>query len=679
MKGNGEGAPRTQRSTPQASVAQSDAPGAFAPAQRRRVIIENVSPCVDGGRFPAKRCAGDRVVVEADIFADGHDVLRCVLQHRRGGVAAWTEVEMKPLGNDRWRAQFEVPDVGAYEYAIVAWTDRFATWRHELPRWTDAADIESALEVGAAIMADLARRARGPDARSLQDWGTRLAAAGDPIARRIAALDEELAALAMRYADRRLATTTKPLLSIAVEPRLAGFSSWYEMFPRSAADGRRHGTFADVEALLPYVADMGFDVLYLPPIHPIGTTKRKGRNNALVASPGEPGSPWAIGAAAGGHKSIHPELGSEADFRHLVEAARAQRIEIALDIAFQTSPDHPYVDAHPQWFGHRPDGTIRFAENPPKKYEDIYPFDFESADWKALWQELLGVFTHWIDAGVRVFRVDNPHTKPFPMWEWLIGEIKAQHPEVVFLAEAFTRPHPMHWLAKVGFSQSYTYFAWRNTKEELTEYFTELSKDASRDYLRPNVWPNTPDILTEYLQSGLQPAFVVRLLLAGTLSASYGIYGPAFELMEHVPRSKGSEEYLNSEKYEIRAWDRDREDSLRPIIARLNAIRRTNPALHANERLAFHEVDNDEIIGYSKSTPDYGNVILTFVNLDPRSTQWGWTSLDLAELGIEEDEPFEVHDLLTDARYTWTGPRNYVELRPKDMPAHVFHVTRVAT
>jgi len=676
MKGNGEGAPRTQRSTPQASVAQSDAPGAFAPAQRRRVIIENVSPCVDGGRFPAKRCAGDRVVVEADIFADGHDVLRCVLQHRRGGVAAWTEVEMKPLGNDRWRAQFEVPDVGTYEYAVVAWTDKFATWRHELPRWTDAADIESALEVGAAIMADLARRARGPDARSLQDWGTRLAAAGDPIARRIAALDEELAALAMRYADRRLATTTKPLLSIAVEPRLAGFSSWYEMFPRSAADGRRHGTFADVEALLPYVADMGFDVLYLPPIHPIGTIKRKGRNNALVASPGEPGSPWAIGAAAGGHKSIHPELGSEADFRHLVEAARAQRIEIALDIAFQTSPDHPYVDAHPQWFGHRPDGTIRFAENPPKKYEDIYPFDFESADWKALWQELLGVFTHWIDAGVRVFRVDNPHTKPFAMWEWLIGEIKAQHPEVLFLAEAFTRPHPMHWLAKVGFSQSYTYFAWRNTKEELTEYFTELSKDPSRDYFRPNVWPNTPDILTEYLQTGLRAAFIVRLVLAGTLAANYGIYGPAFELMEHLPRSKGSEEYLNSEKYEIRAWDREREDSLRTIIARLNAIRRANAALHCNERLEFHDVDNEQLICYSKTTEDFDNVVLAVVNLDPRNAQSGWTSLALDELGLEDDETFEVHDLLTDARYRWTGARNYVELRPHEMPAHVFLVTR---
>ena len=642
---------------------------------RRRVVIENVTPCVDGGRFPAKRCAGDRVQVEADIFADGHDVLRARLLHRRQGQAAWTEVEMTALPNDHWRTAFDVPEVGVYEFGVTAWTDRFATWRHDLPRWTEAADVETALHVGAGIVADLARRARGADGRTLLEWKARLLAAGDPIARRIAALDEELVTLAGKYADRRYATTAKPVLSVAVEPRLAGFSAWYEMFPRSAGDGTRHGTFADVEAMLPYVVDMGFDILYLPPIHPIGTTKRKGRNNALVASPGEPGSPWAIGSAAGGHKSIHPELGSEADLRRLVEAARHHRIEIALDIAFQTSPDHPYVADHPQWFGHRPDGTIRFAENPPKKYEDIYPFDFESADWQALWQELLGIFLHWIDAGVRVFRVDNPHTKPFAMWEWLIGEIKAQHPEVILLSEAFTRPHPMHWLAKVGFSQSYTYFAWRNTKDEITEYFTELSKDPSREYLRPNVWPNTPDILTEYLQTGLRSAFIVRLVLAGTLSANYGIYGPAFELMEHLPRSKGSEEYLDSEKYEIKAWERDREDSLRPIIARLNAIRRTNPALHANERLAFHEVDNDEIIGYSKSTDEYRNVILTFVNLDPRNTQPGFTSLDLAQLGIgSEDEPFEVHDLLTDARYVWKGPRNYVELRPSEMPAHVFLV-----
>ena len=643
---------------------------------RKRVVIENVTPCVDGGRFPAKRCAGDRVQVEADIFTDGHDVLRALLLHRRQGGTAWSEVEMTSLPNDHWSASFDVPDVGVYEFTVTAWSDKFVTWRHELPRWTEAADIETALRVGAGVVADAARRARGADGNTLLDWKARLLAPGDPIARRIAALDEELAALGRRYADRRYATTAKPVLTVAVDPPLAGFSAWYEMFPRSAADGTRHGTFADVEALLPYVADMGFDILYLPPIHPIGTTKRKGRNNALVASPGEPGSPWAIGSSSGGHKSIHPELGSETDLRHLIEAARAHRIEIALDIAFQTSPDHPYVAEHPQWFGHRPDGTIRFAENPPKKYEDIYPFDFESTDWQALWQELLSVFTHWIDVGVRVFRVDNPHTKPFAMWEWLIGEIKAQHPEVLFLSEAFTRPHPMHWLAKVGFSQSYTYFAWRNTKEELTEYFTELSQDPSRDYLRPNVWPNTPDILTEYLQSGLRSAFIVRLVLAGTLSANYGIYGPAFELMEHVPRSKGSEEYLNSEKYEIRAWDRESEDSLRPIIARLNAIRRTNAALHANERLAFHEVDNDQIIGYSKSTDGYGNVILTFVNLDPRNTQWGWTALDLAELGIEDDdERFEVHDLITDARYQWKGPRNYVELRPSEMPAHVFLVT----
>jgi starch synthase (maltosyl-transferring) len=642
---------------------------------RKRVVIENVMPCVDGGRFAAKRCAGDRVEVTADIFGDGHDVLRALVRHRRQGDAAWTETEMTALPNDRWRASFDVPEIGKYEFGIVAWTDRFATWRHDLPRWTDDADIETALGVGAGILTDMARRARGQDAKALTEWKSRLVAQGDPIARRITALDDALERLARRYADRRYATSSQPVLTVAVDPPLAGFSAWYEMFPRSAGDGTRHGTFADVEALLPYVADMGFDILYLPPIHPIGTTKRKGRNNTLVAAPGDPGSPWAIGSASGGHKSIHPELGSEADFRRLVETARNQRLEIALDIAFQTSPDHPYVTDHPQWFGHRPDGTIRFAENPPKKYEDIYPFDFESADWQALWQELLSVFLHWIDVGVRVFRVDNPHTKPFPMWEFLIGEIKSRHPEVIFLSEAFTRPHPMHWLAKVGFSQSYTYFAWRHTKDELTEYFTELSKDPSREYLRPNVWPNTPDILTEYLQTGLRSAFIARLVLAGTLSANYGIYGPAFELMEHLPRSKGSEEYLNSEKYEIKAWDREREDSLRTLIARLNAIRHTNPALHANERLVFHEVDNDQIIGYSKSTDEYGNVILAFVNLDPRNTQWGFTSLDLAELGIEdEEEPFEVHDLLTDARYVWKGPRNFVELRPSEMPAHVFLV-----
>ena len=653
-------------------------PAPRAAEGRRRVVVEAVTPCVDGGRFPAKRCVGDSVVVEADIFLDGHEELRCLLLHRRRGDGAWTEVEMEALGNDRWQASFDVPQLGVYEYTLTAWPDKFRTWRHELPRWTAAGDVASAMQVGARLLAEASRRARGADARALLDWNARLAAIEDPMAQRIAALDDELGALVARYPDRRNAVTAKPTLSVAVDPRLAGFSAWYEMFPRSAGDGRTHGTFADVEAMLPYVAGMGFDVLYLPPIHPIGTTKRKGRNNALIAAPGEPGSPWAIGATEGGHKAIHPELGTDDDFRRLVQTARAQRIEIALDIAFQTSPDHPYVTAHPQWFGHRPDGTIRYAENPPKKYEDIYPFDFDSDDWRALWNELLSVFMHWIDMGVVVFRVDNPHTKPYAMWEWLIGEVKTRHPEVVFLAEAFTRPHPMHWLAKLGFSQSYTYFAWRNTKEELTEYFTELTQEPSRDYLRPNVWPNTPDILTEYLQSGLRAAFVTRIALAATLSANYGIYGPAFELMEHLPRAKGSEEYLDAENYEIKAWERDSADSLRPIIARLNAIRRTNAALHCNDRLHFHDIGNPELICYSKSTGDLGNVILTVVNLDPRHTQSGFTSLDLEALGLDDDAAFDVHDLLSDARYRWQGARNYVELRPQEMPAHVFLLEQAA-
>ena len=644
------------------------------PDGRKRVVIEHIAPSVDCGRFNAKRCAGDRLVVEADVFSDGHDVLRCLLMHRKSGATQWNEIEMAPLGNDRWQAAFEVPQLGVYEYTITAWPDAFLSWRHDLSRWVDANDVEVALQVGAKLLGQASRRARGEDARTLREWKARLEAADDPMVRRAVALDEDLAALLTRYADRRFAVTAAPVLAVTVDPPRAGFSAWYEMFPRSAGRGRAHGTFADVEARLPYIVELGFDVLYLPPIHPIGITKRKGRNNALTAAAGDPGSPWAIGAASGGHTAIHAELGTEAQFRHLLNAAREQGIDVALDIAFQTSPDHPYVTDHPAWFSHWPDSRIRYAENPPKKYEDIYPFNFETGQWKALWKELLGVFLHWIELGVTIFRVDNPHTKPYPMWEWMIGEIKREHPEVIFLAEAFTRPGPMHRLAKLGFSQSYTYFAWRNTKEELTEYFTELAQDASREYLRPNVWPNTPDILTEYLQTGLPPAFIARLVLAGTLSSNYGIYGPAFELMEHVPRGPGSEEYLNSEKYEIKAWKRDRPNSLRPVIARVNAIRQANPALHRNERLRFHDIDNPQLICFSKSTEDFANVILTIVNLDPRNPQSGWTGLDLVELGLEVANAFEVHDLLTDARYRWQGPRNYVELRPNEMPAHVFRV-----
>jgi starch synthase (maltosyl-transferring) len=642
----------------------------------RHAIIENVTPSVDCGRFAAKRCVGDRVTVEADVFSDGHEVLRCAVMYRPRGEVRWGESEMTALGNDRWRGAFDVNTIGAYEFTVTAWPDAFLTWCHDLARWTEPDDIEVSLQAGAILLREIARRTRGADAKNLREWCERIEAPDDPLLRRGAVLDDDaLTILAERYADRRWATTFDPVLPITVEPVQARFSAWYEMFPRSAASGGRHATFRDCEARLPEIVAMGFDVLYFPPIHPIGVTKRKGRDNALVAAPGDPGSPWAIGGAEGGHKAIHPELGTLADFRHLVEAARARRIEIALDIAYQCSPDHPYVTAHPQWFRHRPDGSIQYAENPPKKYQDIFPFDFDTENWRALWDELKSIVDYWVAQGVRVFRVDNPHTKPYAFWQWLIGEVRRERPDVIFLSEAFTRPRPMHRLAKLGFSQSYTYFTWRNTKQELTEYFTELAQSPSREYFRPNVWPNTPDILNAYLQSGARSAFIARLVLAGTLAANYGVYGPAFELMEHVPQKPGSEEYRHSEKYEIRDWPRERPDSLRPLMARLNAIRRANPALQQDWRLRFHETDNPDVLCYSKSTEDGGNVILVVVNLDPVNRQAGFVDLELAELGVDPTEPYALHDLLTDARYRWQGARNYFELRPQEMPAHIFRVT----
>jgi starch synthase (maltosyl-transferring) len=480
-----------------------------------------------------------------------------------------------------------------------------------------------------------------------------------------------------RHADRSFATTYDADLTVIVDPVLARSGAWYELFPRSCApEPGGHGTFRDVEARLPDVAAMGFDVLYLPPIHPIGVAFRKGRNNRVDAEPDEPGSPWAIGAAEGGHTAIHPELGTLDDFRDLVQAAKGHGISIALDIAFQCSPDHPYVEEHPEWFRQRPDGTIQYAENPPKKYQDIYPFNFESERWQELWQELKNVICFWIDQGVRVFRIDNPHTKPFPFWEWLIGEVKRAYPETIFLAEAFTRPKVMARLAKLGYSQSYTYFAWRNSKAELTEYLTELTQTDLREYFRPYFWPNTPDILTEYLQLGGRPAFLARLVLAATLGASYGIYGPAFEHFEGRPREPGSEEYLDSEKYEIRHWDLDRPDSLKEIIARVNRIRRENPALHRNESLRFHPIDNDQLIAYSKVSPDRSNAMLVVVNLDPHHTQSGWLDLPLTELGIDPEQPYQAHDLLGDARFLWYGARNYIELNPAIAPAHIFQLRR---
>jgi starch synthase (maltosyl-transferring) len=645
---------------------------------RVRAVIENITPCVDGGRSAVKRVVGDEVIVEADCFADGHDVLAALVLWRRDGEAQWREEPMAPIGNDRWRGRFRVDTLGCYAYTVSAWVDPLLSWRHDFARRLEAEDIRIAAVAGAELVAAAAARAPdGPDREQLAQWGTRLRGSADPEALKRIGLDEALGTLAARYPDRRFAATFPAALPLAVDRVRARFSTWYELFPRSASpEAGRHGTLRDCEARLPYIAGMGFDVLYLPPIHPIGRERRKGKNNALVSTAEDVGSPWAIGAAEGGHKAVHPQLGTLEDFRRLVAKARDHGLEIALDIAYQCAPDHPYVKAHPKWFRWRPDGTVQYAENPPKKYQDIYPFNFESEDWRGLWQELKSVLDFWIEHGVRIFRVDNPHTKAFPFWGWATAEVQREHPEAIFLAEAFTRPKVMHRLAKLGFTQSYTYFAWRNTKRELTEYFTELAHGPGREYFRPNVWPNTPDILTEYLQFGGRPAFMARLVLAATLAASYGIYGPAFELAEHLPRAPGSEEYLDSEKYQLRHWDLERADSLAGFIARVNKVRRENPALQSDWSLAFFPVDNDSLICYAKCTPDLDNVILTVVNLDPYNPQSGWVELDLGALGLDAHAPYQMHELLTGARFLWSGPRNYVSLDPARAPAHVFRLRR---
>ncbi|MBI4498598.1 MAG: alpha-1,4-glucan--maltose-1-phosphate maltosyltransferase [Chloroflexi bacterium] len=647
-------------------------------AQRGRVAIEGVQPEIDGGRFPIKRVVGEQVKVEADGFADGHDILSCVLLYRRQGDAAWTARPMEHLGNDRWRGVFTVAELGCYAYTVKAWIDRFLTWRRDTATKAEAGqDVTVELLVGAALIEEASTRAAHPDAERLHAWANALRGDGDPDQKLRLALSDDVAHLMGAYPDTRLSTTYEKELGVVVDRERARFSTWYELFPRStAAEAGRHGTFADCAARLPAIAALGVDVLYFPPIHPIGYSHRKGKNNALLAGPDDPGSPWAIGSHEGGHKAVHPQLGTLEDFRRLVARAHDYGIEIALDIAFQCSPDHPYVREHPEWFRWRPDGTVQYAENPPKKYQDIYPFDFDTDQWRSLWEELKSIFLFWIEQGVRIFRVDNPHTKPFRFWEWLITEVKREYPDVIFLAEAFTRPKVMYHLAKLGFTQSYTYFAWRNTTWELTEYFTELTQTAVREYFRPNLWPNTPDILTEYLQVGGRPAFLARLVLAATLGASYGIYGPAFELCENQPREPGSEEYLNSEKYEIKHWASDRPDSLQATIARVNAIRRQNPALQGDGSLRFHPVENEQILCYSKHTADLANLIVVAVSLDPYHTQAGWVELPLEALGLDPHQPYEAHDLLSDTRHLWHGARNYVELSPQTAPAHIFRVRR---
>jgi starch synthase (maltosyl-transferring) len=652
---------------------------------RRRVLIEGAYPEVDGGRYPAKRIVGERLVASCDLVSDGHDTVAGALLYRRPSTTSkgskdWTRIPLVATGNDRFEASF-VPDVvGRWELAFEAWVDAYTTWSQGIGKKAAAGqDVTVELLVGARLMAEAAERARasGDDAA-----GVVLKKVSETVASTALSPEERLAAargvavveLMAAHPDLRNATRYDRPLFVTVDPKLARFGAWYEFFPRSCGPAGKHGTFADAEKRLDYVAGMGFDIVYLPPIHPIGTAFRKGKNNTLDAGPEDVGSPWAIGGPEGGHKAVHPALGTLEDFRRFVRRANELGIEVSLDIAFQVSPDHPYVKEHPEWFRKRPDGTIQYAENPPKKYQDVYPFDFECEDWPALWEELLSVFTFWIDQGVTVFRVDNPHTKALRFWEWCIARVKEKCPQAIFLAEAFTRPKLMYALAKGGFTQSYTYFTWRHTKHEFTTYLNELSRPPVSDFYRPNFWPNTPDILPEHLQYGNRAIFVQRLILASMLSSSYGMYGPAFELMEKIPRP-GSEEYIDNEKYELKDWKLDREDSLRDVIARVNRIRRSNPALHDNTSIVFHRTDNEQLLCFSKSDGKE-NVVLVVVNMDTNHRHSGWLDLDLAKIGIGPEERFQVHDELTDLRWHWTGPRNYVEIDPSVMPAHIFRIRR---
>jgi starch synthase (maltosyl-transferring) len=644
---------------------------------RRRVVIESVTPHVDGGRFPVKRVVGDVVTVEADVFGDGHDEVRARLAWAPPGEDwQWQEADMEPLGNDRWRASFEVDSVGRWLYSITGWADRLRTWQHDLAKRLEAGqEVSVDLLIGAQLVeaaADRVPETKTEDAERLRDWAVRLRD-GDPT------IVPEFAELADQYPDLEHATTLDQPFALVVDPERARFSAWYELFPRSASpDPRRHGTFKDVIARLPYVAGMGFDVLYLPPVHPIGRQFRKGPNNRPSETAADPGVSWAIGGPDGGHTSVHPDLGTLDDFDALVAAAGERGIQVALDIAFQASPDHPWVSEHPDWFRARPDGTIQYAENPPKKYQDIYPFDFESSDWHGLWQALNEVFRFWIGHGVTMFRVDNPHTKSFAFWEWAIEDIKSDHPEVIFLAEAFTRPKVMYRLAKIGFSQSYTYFTWRNTPRELEDYLTELTRPPVSDFFRPNFWPNTPDILHEVLQVGGRAAFEARLILAATLAASYGIYGPAFEMMERTPREAGSEEYLDSEKYQQRTWDVDQKDSLVPLIEALNLARRDHSALQTNERLWFHPMDNDNMLAYTKNTADRSDVILALVNLDFARPQSGTVELGLDGLGLPDDAQYEAIDLIEGTTELWRGSEIEFELDPAATSARVLQLRPLA-
>jgi starch synthase (maltosyl-transferring) len=639
------------------------------------VIIERVWPEIDCGRWPVKREVGDVLIVEADILKEGHDVMAAVLKYREKGERAWHEVPMRFLENDRWRGEFPLSENTRYLYTVEAWPDAFESWRADLEKRLEAGQIVT-LELieGRDLVAQAVARAEGTNRRALEQSLARFDGLAEDNDRIDLLLSGSLHRLMAKLPDRSLSTIYGKELEVVVDRVLARLAAWYEMFPRS--QGTVEGTgaiFTDCEKRLPEIREMGFDVVYLVPIHPIGRTHRKGSNNAPNAGPDDPGSPYAIGSEEGGHKAVHPELGTLEDFRHFVDKCREMDMEVALDFAIQCSPDHPYVREHPDWFKWRPDGTVKYAENPPKKYQDIVPVQFYGGHQDELWNEWRDVVLFWVEQGVRIFRVDNPHTKPTPFWEWLIRDVQDRHPDVIFLSEAFTRPKLLKLLAKAGFTQSYTYFTWRNFKQELTDYLTELTQTECREYLRPNFFTNTPDILPTFLQSGGRPAFMIRFALAATLSSVYGIYN-GFELCE-AAALPGKEEYLNSEKYEYKVWDWNREGHIKGWITAINRIRRENPALHEFENVRFHPADDDNVLFYGKASFDGTNHIFVAVNLDPFEPHQAVLEFPLEEMGIRPGQSFQVEELLSGRKHLWRGRRHTVDLDPQQNPAEIYRVS----
>lgn len=638
---------------------------------KRRVIIENVQPLVDGGLYPAKRTVGETVQVSASIFGDGHDHLRASVLFKKKGASRWSTVEMRPTFNDEWAASFKVEEKGTYVFTIDAWVDHFETWYDGFKKKAAAkVDVKVELMEGAAFLRTLANNGLA----NLMNLASKLENTDKHAEAIQVVLSNEFEQIVHDYPLKENETRYPAELEIRVEHNKANFSAWYEFFPRSSSlEAGKHGTFQDCIKLLPRVAAMGFDVLYFPPIHPIGKINRKGRNNNVRSEKGEPGSPWAIGSDEGGHKSILPALGTLEDFKKLIAEAKKMGIDVAMDIAFQCAPDHPYVKDHPDWFKQRPDGSIQYAENPPKKYQDIYPFNFESDDWKNLWEELKSVFLYWIEQGVVIFRIDNPHTKPIPFWQWVIAEVHKTYPDVIFLSEAFTRPKIMASLAKVGFTQGYTYFTWRVSKQEIIEYMNELVYGPSRNYFRPNFWPNTPDILPYHLQHAGENSFIMRYAMAATLSSNFGVYGPSYEFYENTP-IEGKEEYWNSEKYEVRHYDWKRTNRMTDIMSILNRIRKENPALQSTWNIQFCKIENSQLLAYLKATDDLSNIILCVVNLDVNGKQSGFVQLPKERLRLGDKINVKLHDLITDEHYTWTQEWNFVELNPFKMPFHLFKV-----